>query len=78
MQFIAGAAIFGFRLGCENGGHQLEKERLPLRGIIIGAARRLLWLAGTGDPQLLSGTGGKDIFPGAEGSCSQVSNLCSL
>ena len=29
MQFIASAAIFGFRLGCENGGHQLEKERLP-------------------------------------------------
>ncbi len=26
MQFIASAAIFGFRLGCENGGHQLEKR----------------------------------------------------
>ncbi len=34
---------------------------------IIRAARRLLWLAGAGDSQLLPGTGGKDIFPGAEG-----------
>ena len=26
MQFIASAAIFGFRLGCENGGHQLAEQ----------------------------------------------------
>lgn len=31
----------------------------------IRSARRLLWLASAGDSQLLPGTGGEKIFPGA-------------